>query len=157
MNEYPQIQNQVKNSLTKEGMGILCQRVCEEPKIRFCGVINSLGRIVTGGFKDGIQPIDNESLRQMLFIQSTLELSMKGEFDDALGVVNYVITYRDNVAIITIPMLQNALLLLSVEKNADIEQIVKKTSNLFECNGILNKNDKSKTRDDNPLIFSECA
>ena len=157
MSEYPQIHNQIKNSLTKEGMEILCQRVCEEPKIRFCGVINSLGRIVTGGFKEGIKPIDNESLRQMLYIPSTLELSMKGEFDNVLGVVNYVITYRDNVAIITIPMLQNDLLLLSVEKNADIEKIVNKTSNLFECNGIFNNKHKPKTSDDNPLIFTECA
>jgi len=141
--------------LTNEGFEILCQRICQEPKIRFCGIINSLGRIITGGFKDGIQPIDNEGLRRMLYMQSTLELSMKEEFDDVLGNVNYISTLRDNIAIIIIPILQNFHLLMSVERNADIEQIVKKVTNLFVCNGIFEKNTSDITNNTN-VDFSTC-
>lgn len=157
MDEYSLPKENLKIPLTNEGLGILCHRLCDEPKIRFCGVINSLGRIVTGGFKNGIEPLDNEDLRKMLYIQSTLELSMKGEFDEILGSVNFISTYRDNIAIITIPMPQNYLLLMSVERNAEIEQIVKKTTNIFEINGILSRNTKSFNSEKNSAIFSECS
>jgi hypothetical protein len=142
--------------LTNEGLEFLCQRLCRESKIRFCGIVNSLGRIITGGFIDGIQPIDNEGLRDMLYIQSTLELSMKGEFDDYLGSVNYIATYRDNVAIIIIPMLQKCHLLMSVERNADIEEIIKKVTNLFNCNGILDEKNRCVKANNPSILFSKC-
>jgi hypothetical protein len=144
-------------SLTTKAIENLCHKICKEPKIRFCGVINALGRMVTGGFSDGIKPLDSEDLRRMLYIQSTLELSMKREFDDALGTVNYITTYRDNVALITIPMSQNYLLLMSVERNAEIEQIVKNTASLFESNGMLSKRSKSVPSNNNSTLFPECA
>ncbi len=142
--------------LTAEGLEVLCNRLCNEPKIRFCGIINSFGRLVTGGFRNGIKPLDNEDQRRMLYIQATLELFMKREFDDTLGSVNFITTYRDNVALITIPMPQDHLLIISVERNAQIEQIVKKTISLFESNGMLGRKIKSSTKD-NSTLFSECA
>ena len=82
---------------------------------------------------------------------------MKREFDDALGTVNYITTYRDNVALITIPMSQNYLLLMSVERNAEIEQIVKNTASLFESNGMLGRRSKSVPSNNNSTLFQECA
>ena len=155
--EYPQSKKEYfHNPLTTQGLEILCHRLCKEPKIRFCGVINSLGRIVTGGFRDSVEPLDNEDQRRMLYIQSTLEISMKREFNDTLGNVNFIVTYRDNVALISIPIQQNFLLLMSVERNAEIEQIVKKTTSIFESNGMLGKKTKSTTKD-NSTLFSECT
>ncbi len=143
--------------LTNEALENLCNKLCKEPKIRFCGVVNPLGRLVIGGFRDGIKPLDNEDQRQMLYIQSYLEMSMKGEFDNTLGNVNFITTYRDNVALISIPMPQNYLLLMSVERNAQIEQIVKKTISLFEGNGMLGRKTKPNTLNDNSTLFSECT
>jgi len=141
--------------ITNEVLENLCHTLCNEPKIRFCGVINPLGRLVTGGFRDGIKPLDNEDQRQMLYIQSYLEMSMKGEFDDTLGNVNFVTTYRDNVTLISIPMQQNYLLLMSVERNAQIEQIVKKTISLFERNGMLGQRNKSISSNNNSTLSSK--
>ena len=141
--------------LTKEGLEILCNRLCNEPKIRFCGVVNSLGRLVTGGFRDGIKPLVNEDQRGMLYIQSTLELSMKREFNDTLGNVNFTTSYRDNVALITIPIHQNYLLLLSAERNAEIEQIVKNAVHIFESNGIFEEREKSISLNNMPAISPE--
>lgn len=80
---------------------------------------------------------------------------MKEEFDDTLGNVNFITTYRDNVAIINIPMQQNYLLLLSVERNAEIEQIVNNTIDLFESNGVLGGRRKSSPSDNNSSSSSE--
>jgi hypothetical protein len=143
--------------LTNEGLEILCHRLCNKPKVRFCGVINPLGRLVTGSFRDGIKPLDNEDQRQMMYIQSYLEMSMKREFDDTLGNVNFITTYRDNIALITIPMRQNYLLLMSVERNAEIEQIVKNTINIFENNGMLDGRNKSIPSNNSSTLSLECA
>jgi hypothetical protein len=143
--------------LTNEGLEILCHRLCNKPKVRFCGVINPLGRLVTGSFRDGIKPLDNEDQRQMMYIQSYLEMSMKREFDDTLGNVNFITTYRDNIVLITIPMRQNYLLLMSVERNAEIEQIVKNTINIFEINGMLGGRNKSIPSNNSSTLSLECA
>ena len=156
IDEFSQSKEDLSIPLMAEALGDLCHKLCLEPKIRFCGVVNSMGRLVTGGFRDGIKPLGNEDQRQMLYIQSYLEISMKEEFDDTLGNVNYVTTYRDNVALITIPMSQNYLLLISVERNAEIEQIVKSTISLFESNDMLGRKPKSNTNN-NVTIFSECV
>ena len=147
----------LSSPLTNEGLEILCHRLCNKPKVRFCGVINPLGRLVTGSFRDGIKPLDNEDQRQMMYIQSYLEMSMKREFDDTLGNVNFIITYRDNIALITIPMRQNYLLLMSVERNAEIEQIVKNTINIFENNGMLDGRNKSIPSNNSSTLSLECA
>ncbi len=158
IDKYPRCEEEdLSIPITNKVLENLCHTLCNEPKIRFCGVINSLGRIVTGGFRDGIKPLDNEDQRRMLYIQSTLELSMKGEFDDTLGNVNFISTYRDNVTLISIPMQQNYLLMMSVERNAEIEQIVKNAISLFESNGILGGRKKSIPSNNNSTLSSECA
>jgi hypothetical protein len=143
-------------SLTSEQIHVLeslCNNLSNEPKIRFCGVINSMGKIVAGGFKDDIKPLDSDDQRRMLYMQSTLELSMKGEFDENLGCVNYITTYRDNVVLINIPMKRyNHLVLMSAERNADTEQIVKDTISLFESNKVFEIGNKTDALNDNSVL-----
>lgn len=143
--------------LTIEGLEILCHKLSNEPKIRFCGVVNSMGRPVACGFKEKILPLNNEDQRKMLYIESSLELSMKSEFNDTLGNVNFIVTYRDNVALISIPMRQNYLLLMSVERNAEMEQIVKDTISHFESNGLLGRKNEPFSSNNSSTLFSECA
>lgn len=113
-------------------LGDRCEKICNQSKVRFCGVVNSMGRLVAGGLKEGIAPLENEDQRQMLYIQSYLEMSMKRDFDDTLGKVDYMITYRENLALIYIPLKENYLLLLSTEKNAEIKQIIQVAISLFD-------------------------
>ena len=157
IDESPQCKEDWSIPLTNEILESLCHKLCNEPKVRFCGVINPLGRLVTGGFRDGIKPLGNEDQRQMLYIQSYLEMSMKGEFDDTLGNVNYITTYRDNVALITMPIQQNYLLMMSVERNAEIKQIVQIATGLFESSDMLDGRNKSVPTNNNSKLPSECA
>lgn len=114
-------------------LDVFCNTMCNKPKIRFCGIINSMGRLVAGSFKDNILPLDNEQQRQMLYMQSKLELSMKGEFNDNLGYVNYIVTYRDNVVIINIPSdNQQYHILISAERVSIAQEIVNEVVNLFK-------------------------
>ncbi len=80
---------------------------------------------------------------------------MKREFDCSLGNVDFITTYRGNVALINIPLQQNHLLLISVERNAEIERIVKDIISLFESNGILSGRDESISSNNNSSLSSE--
>ena len=109
-----------------------CIVMCNQPKIRFCGIVNSLGRLIAGSFKDNILPLDNDQERQMLYMQSRLELSMKSEFNDNLGHVNHVVTYRDNVIIINIPSdNQQYHIMISAERIADPQEIIEYVADLL--------------------------
>lgn len=111
----------------------ICEKICAEPKIRFCGVINVMGKLVAGGFKYGIKPLDTEEERKMWYMQSALEMSMKREFGNNLGNIHYIVTFRDNVNLINMPI-QDHVILLSIERNADIKQTVDYSKSLFENN-----------------------
>lgn len=114
-------------------LDIFCNEMCEKTKIRFCGIINSMGRLVGGSFKNGIQPLDNDLQRQMLYMQSRIELSLKSEFNDSLGFVNYIVTYRDKVLIINIPSdSQQHHILISAERDSNVDELVRDVVNLFE-------------------------
>ena len=124
--------NQINFPLFGPVLEDFCEKICAQPKVRFCGIVNSMGRLIAGGLREGIEPLENEDQRQMLYIQSFLEMSMKRDFDETLGKVEYMATYRDNIAVITMPLRHNCLLLLSTEKNAQIKQIIQVATGLFK-------------------------
>jgi hypothetical protein len=41
-----------------------CDQLLKEEEIRFAGLINHMGRLVAGGFKDGISPLEDEAERR---------------------------------------------------------------------------------------------
>lgn len=155
---YPESkEGDLNTPYTNKELEILCARLSNSPKIRFCCMVDSQGRSVASGFNNNIQPLNNEEQRQMLCMASRLELSTKREFNDTLGNVNFITTYRDNLALIIIPMQQDYLLLMSVERNAGIEQIVKNTISLLDSNGISSGRDESIPLAENPTASSDCV
>jgi hypothetical protein len=91
------------------------------PEIRFVGVINNMGRLIAGDYKKGIVPIAEVEQYKMC-MEHALELFMKKDLDDILGPLDYIVSKRKNIVIITIP--DNHLVLISAEPNAKIEPII---------------------------------
>ncbi len=48
-----------------------------DPKIRFVGVINERGRLVAGGMKDKVEPLDSEKYDDMIFMDLALRVKMR--------------------------------------------------------------------------------
>ena len=92
------------------------------PEIRFVGVINNMGRLIVGDHKKGIVPIA-EIEHYKMCMEHALELFMKKDLDDILGPLDYIVSKRKNIVIITIPV-NNHLVLISAEPNAKIEPII---------------------------------
>jgi hypothetical protein len=93
------------------------------PGIRFVGVINNMGNLVVGDYKKGIVPIAEIDQYKMC-MEHALELFMKKDLDDILGPLDYVVSKRKNITIITIPVNDKYLVLISAESTAKVEPII---------------------------------
>jgi hypothetical protein len=102
-----------------------CNKLLQDDAIRFAGCINSMGRLVAGGFKDGIKPLEDDAERQKMYMELALRVSMRKDFDYSLGPVKYSASRRQNAVMISFPMNSNVLL-VSAEPTVDIDKVANK-------------------------------
>jgi len=100
-----------------------CHKLLNNDEIRFVGVINNMGTPIAGGFSNGIDIFETNEDKRKFYMQMALEIAMRKDFDDTLGMINYVSTNRNNVLMITIPMC-NHVILISAKPTSVTEQIV---------------------------------
>ena len=82
--------------------------------IRFAAIINKRGRKIAGGFGSRVVPLENDEKKiEMLFMELALDLSMRKEFNDSLGLMRAIVSFRDKTSIITIPHEDNFMLISS--------------------------------------------
>lgn len=92
------------------------------PKIRFVVVISKMGRLIVGNYKKGIAPIA-EMDHYKLCMEHALDLFMKKDLDDILGPLDYTVSKRKNMVIITVPVNDHPVL-ISAEPDTTIEPII---------------------------------
>ena len=102
-----------------------CHGLLNNDEIRFVGIINRMGNLISGGLNEGVDLLETDEKRRKLYMQTALEISMREDFNDTLGKINYIATNRDNVLVITIPM-NNHVMLISAKPTSKVEQIITK-------------------------------
>ncbi len=107
----------------------MCQKVLTFQDIRFCGVINSLGHLIAGGFKEDITPLEPDEKQRMTYMQIVLDMNMKKEHN-SLGQIEYTATKRQNALMISIPI-SDYVVLISADPVSDAQQITKLVSHIF--------------------------
>ncbi len=107
-----------------------CQEVLELPKIRFVGVLNKMGNKIAGGFKGGVTSLLPEKENRRMYVQLMLEYLMRKEFDEGLGPIDYIVSRRSNVTMISIPI-KEYLILISVERDANAQEIIRQVNSAF--------------------------
>ena len=113
VNKYLQLENK-------------CQEILKDDTIGFIGIINNMGKFIAGGYDKDPGSFETDEKRNMLYMQMVLEISMRKEFDDTLGKINYVATNRDKVLMISIPM-NDHVVLISAKSVVAAEKIITKT------------------------------
>ncbi|QLH07877.1 hypothetical protein C5F50_02745 [Nitrosopumilus ureiphilus] len=97
--------------------------MCKVIGIRFAVMVNSRGRKVSE-CKTQVAPLESDEQKmEMLFMETTLDLSMRKEFDNSFGRISAIVSFRENTTMITIPH-QEDLILLSVEPGLDTCKII---------------------------------
>jgi hypothetical protein len=108
-----------------------CKALAKEEKISHVGVINPMGRLVAGGFQDGADPILSDEKIRMVYMQMQLDFNMRQELDEILGPIDYIASRRTKQLVISVPVEEN-LVLITAEPNADDKKIIKKAEELFD-------------------------
>ena len=109
-----------------------CNQMCQIPGIRFAAIINKQGRKIVGGFSSKVSPLEKDEKKlEMLFMEIALDLSMRKEFNDSLGNIQAIVSYRDKTNIVTIPH-QDNLLLLSSSSELGIYKVIQSANKSLE-------------------------
>ena len=102
-----------------------CERILSLPEIRFAGIISEMGKLIAGGFKTGITPLEDDSERQTLYMELALRVATRREFDSSMGRVKYSASRREEVVMMSFP-LKNYILMVSAEFNVNIDRLAYK-------------------------------
>ena len=109
-----------------------CKILLNEPEIRFAGIINKDGELVLGGFKEGLVPYENDETKLQAFFNFVSKASIRKEFDESLGPLNYIAARRDKAVLVSFPFpISQILLLISAEPSINIETLAKKVVGIF--------------------------
>ncbi len=114
-------------------------KICEnikklDPKIRFTGMINPRGRLVAGGMKEGLEPLESRKDDEMLFMELALRVRMRKEFDRQLGKVKFSMSLRDKALAMSFPVGAEDTLYVYAEPSADFGRLPLKIIKLIENN-----------------------
>ena len=109
-----------------------CNHLLEESEIRFAGIVDKDGKLIAGGFKEGIVPYENDETKLQAFFEFVSKASIRKEFDESLGPINYIAARRDKAVLVSFPFpITKILLLISAEPTVNIESLAKKVIQIF--------------------------
>ena len=109
-----------------------CFELLEEPEIRFSGIVDKDGNLVAGGFKEGLTPYEGDETKLQSFFDFVSKASIRKEFDESLGPINYLAARRDKAVLVSFPFpVSHILLLISAEPTVNIENLAKKVVEIF--------------------------
>ena len=107
-----------------------CQKVLDLPKIRFVGVLNKMGSKIAGDFKEGITSLLPDKENRRMYVQLMLEYMMRKDFDKNLGSIDYIVSRRSNVTMISIPT-NEYLVLITAERDVNVQDIIVHVNSAF--------------------------
>jgi hypothetical protein len=111
----------------------ICKKIIKlDSKMRSARFINSRGHLTAGGMKDGIFSLEAQKQDEMMFMELALRVRMRHEFDKEFGEVHFSMSYRDKVIVMSFPLVNDDVLLVSCEKETDFGQIPFKILKLIE-------------------------
>ena len=111
----------------------LCKNVLElDPRIRFTGVLNDDGRLLCDRYKEGINKLLNSEEIAMSFHYSLLRRENVSNLAYKIGNEKSSMTEYDKTTLISIPLNEKELFLLSTEPNADYVEILSKTISIMK-------------------------
>ena len=109
-----------------------CNKLLKEPEIRFAGIVDKEGNLITGGFKQGISPYEGDETRLQSVLEFVSKASIRKEYDKSLGPINYLAARRDKAVLVSFPFpITQILLLISAEPTANIENLAHKVVDIF--------------------------
>lgn len=108
---------------TRSNFDVICKEVFElDEKIRSARIINGKGKLVAGGMREGLKSLEDTKKDEMLFMELSLRVRMRHEFDEEFGKVEFSLSYRGKVILLSFPIGENVLF-VSSERQLNLGKI----------------------------------
>ncbi len=88
--------------------------------------------MVAGGMKEGLLSLEAQKHDEMMFMELSLRVRMRHEFDKEFGIVHFSMSYRDKVIVMSFPLTDDNVLLVSCEKEIDFGKVSFKILKIIE-------------------------
>jgi len=111
-------------------------KICEsifklDSKIRSARIINNKGKLIAGGMRQGLKALEDTKKDEMLFMELSLRVRMRHEFDEEFGTVEFSLSYRGKIILMSFPMDPNVLFVTG-ERQLDLNKIPFKVLGLIK-------------------------
>ena len=111
----------------------ICQKITKlDTKMRSARIINNRGHLVAGGMKKGLHSLEAQKQDEMMFMELALRVRMRHEFDKEFGEVHFSISYRDKIIVMSFPLANDDVCLISAEKELEFGKIPFKILKILE-------------------------
>ena len=95
----------------------LCDKVFSiSPSIRFAGVVTSMGSLVSGGMRKGLDSMEAKDDSSRLYIEFALISEIRKDYDSTFGKAIYSFTEREKIKLASFPLGDNYILRISINK-----------------------------------------
>ena len=117
------LNNLVQDNQNNFDFDVLCEDIFKlDDKVRSCRVINNKGKLIAGGMRKGLTALEDVRKDEMLFMELSLRVRMRHEFDEEFGPVEFSLSYRGKIILISFPMDPNVLF-VTTERQIDLNKI----------------------------------
>jgi len=96
--------------------------ILSEPEIRFCGLIDSSGKLIVGDFRKDVVPFENDARRKQMFQELAHRVANRQGFDASLGRVKYSSSRRENVVMMSFPI-GKYVIMITAEPSVNIDRL----------------------------------
>ena len=111
----------------------LCKNILElDPKIRFTGVVNTKGVLVTNLEQEGVEQYLSPDELKMSIHYSMWEWEKSQNLSHELGFEKSSVLEYDKVSLISIPIDKSNLFVASIEPNEDFFKVIMKIKPIIE-------------------------
>lgn len=109
----------------------LCKKIFAiDTSVRFAAVINNMGKLVAGGMREGLSPLESIKDVNRLYVELALRHAMRQEFDSEFGSTIYSFSEREKIKMATFPLKQGNFLLVSMERGKPHDKIISRVLEL---------------------------
>jgi len=102
----------------------LCGNVFKiDDKIRSARVINTKGKLEAGGMRAVLEALESCKKEEMLFMELSLRVRMRHEFDEEFGPVEFSLSYRGKIIVFSFPLKGDMVLMVTSERQVDLGRV----------------------------------
>ena len=99
-----------------------CQEILEDQEVRFAGLLDEFGKLLAGGYKQGIIPRLTEEQQDTVCKELAARVEKRKKYDMELGRVKYSASRREHVVIMSFPIYEKVIMIVA-EPNVNIDRL----------------------------------